>query len=178
MNNKFKAVILLFLLPLFAMAQSVVNGTVTDANNLPVLGATVLVKGTSNATSTDFDGKYSLSNVPTDAVLVISYIGYVTQELPVGNNTTINVTLLEDASELDTIVLIGYGTTTKENVTAAQTTVKSEEFNKGAIVSPGQLLAGKAAGVQVTAATGSPGDGPRIRVEQVLHLVHMPILFM
>jgi iron complex outermembrane receptor protein len=164
MNNKLKAVILLILLPLFAMAQSVVKGTVTDANNLPVLGATVLVKGTSNATSTDFDGKYTLSNVPSDAILVISYIGYVSQELTVGNSATIDVTLLEDASELDTIVLIGYGSTTKENVTAAQTTVKSEEFNKGAIVSPGQLLAGKAAGVQVTAAGGNPGDGPRIRV--------------
>lgn len=164
MNNKIKTVILLFLLPLFAFAQSVVNGTVTDANNLPVLGATVLVKGTSIATSTDFDGKYSLNNVPADAVIVISYIGYVTQEVIVGDQTTINVTLQEDASELDTIVLIGYGSTKKENVTASQTTVKSEEFNKGAIVSPGQLIAGKAAGVQVTAPSGQPGAGPVIRV--------------
>ncbi|ARN78765.1 SusC/RagA family TonB-linked outer membrane protein [Nonlabens spongiae] len=164
MNNKIKTVILLFLLPLFAFAQSVVTGVVTDKDNLPVLGATVLVKGTQNATSTDFDGKYTLSNVPEDAVIVISYIGYATQEIPVNGQSTINVTLADDTSELDTIVLIGYGSTTKENVTAAQTTVDEEEFNKGAIVSPGQLLAGKAAGVQVTAATGSPGEGPRIRV--------------
>jgi iron complex outermembrane receptor protein len=164
MNNKIKTVFLLLLLPLFAFAQSVVNGTVTDANNLPVLGATVLIKGTTNATSTDFDGNYTLSNVPADAVIVISYIGYVTQEIPVGDQTTINVTLQEDTSLLDAIVLIGYGSVKKENVTAAQTTVKSEEFNKGAIVSPGQLIAGKAAGVQVTAPSGQPGAGPVIRV--------------
>jgi iron complex outermembrane receptor protein len=164
MNNKIKTVLLLILLPLFAFAQSVVKGTVTDANNLPVLGATVLVKGTSNATSTDFDGKYSLKNVPADGVLVISYIGYVSQEVFVGDQTTINVLLQEDASELDAIVLIGYGSTTKKNITAAQTTIKSDEFNKGAIVSPGQLIAGKAAGVQVTAPSGQPGAGPTIRI--------------
>ncbi|MGB5980928.1 MAG: SusC/RagA family TonB-linked outer membrane protein [Nonlabens sp.] len=164
MNNKIKTVFLLFLLPLFAFAQSVVNGVVTDKDNLPILGATVLVKGTQIATSTDFDGKYTLNNVPEDAILVFSYIGYSSQEVRVNGQATINTTLQEDASELDTIVLIGYGTTTKENVTAAQTTVSEEEFNNGAIVSPGQLIAGKAAGVQVTAPTGQPGAGPVIRV--------------
>ncbi len=164
MNNKFKTVILLFLLPLFALAQNVVTGVVTDKDNLPVLGATVLVKGTQNATSTDFDGKYTLSNVPDDAVIIISYIGYATQEIPLNGQSTINVSLADDTSELDTIVLIGYGSTTKENVTAAQTTIESESFNDGAIVSPGQLIAGKAAGVSVTAPTGQPGGGPTIRV--------------
>lgn len=164
MNQKFKAVLLLFLLPFFAFAQSVITGTVNESNGLPALGATVSVKGTSNGTSTDFDGKYTLNNVPNDAIIVFSFVGYTTQEIAYTGQTVINVTLEEKASELETIVLIGYGSTTKQNVTAAQTTVKAEEFNKGAIVSPGQLLAGKAAGVQVTAATGRPGDGPRIRV--------------
>ncbi|AGC76112.1 iron complex outermembrane receptor protein [Nonlabens dokdonensis] len=164
MNQKFKAVLLLFLLPFFAFAQSVITGTVLESNGLPALGATVAVKGTSNGTSTDFDGNYTLNNVPEDAVIVFSFVGYVTQEIPYTGQSTINITLEEDASELETIVLIGYGSIKKENVTAAQTTVSDEEFNKGAITSPGQLLAGKAAGVQVTAASGRPGDGPVIRV--------------
>ncbi len=164
MNQKFKAVLLLFLLPFFAFAQSVITGTVLESNGLPALGATIAVKGTSNGTSTDFDGKYTLNNVPNDAVIVFSFVGFVTQEIPYTGQSTINITLEEDASELDTIVLIGYGSTKKENVTAAQSTVDEKEFNKGAITSPGQLLAGKVAGVQVTAASGRPGDGPVIRV--------------
>ncbi|WP_339684665.1 SusC/RagA family TonB-linked outer membrane protein [uncultured Nonlabens sp.] len=164
MNQKSKAVLLLFLLPFFAFAQSVITGTVLESNGLPALGATVSVKGTSNGTSTDFDGKYKLNNVPNDAVIVFSFIGYTTQEIPFTGQTLINITLEENPSELDAIVLIGYGSIKKANVTSAQTTVDEEEFNKGAIVSPGQLLAGKVAGVQVTAASGRPGDGPVIRV--------------
>jgi TonB-linked SusC/RagA family outer membrane protein len=164
MNQKSKAVLLLFLLPFFAFAQSVITGTVLESNGLPALGATVSVKGTSNGTSTDFDGKYKLNNVPNDAVIIFSFLGYTTQEIPFTGQTLINITLEENPSELDAIVLIGYGSTKKANVTAAQTTVEAEEFNKGAIVSPGQLLAGKVAGVQVIAASGRPGDGPVIRV--------------
>lgn len=164
MNQKFKAVLLLFLLPFFAFAQSVITGTVYESNGLPALGATVSVKGTSNGTSTDFDGKYTLNNVPGDAVIVFSFVGYKTQEIPYTGQAVIDITLQEDASELDTIVLIGYGSTKKANVTAAQTTVKAKEFNRGAITSPGELIAGKVAGVQVTAASGRPGDGPTIRV--------------
>ncbi|WP_438961574.1 SusC/RagA family TonB-linked outer membrane protein [Nonlabens sp.] len=165
MNQKFKTALLFLVLPLLAVAQSVVTGTVKDASTgLPVPSASVLVKGTSNGTATDFDGNYTLGDVPDGATIVFSYLGYTSQEIEYTGQATIDVSLAENPSELDAIVLIGYGSTTKENVTAAQTTVKTEEFNKGAIVSPGQLLAGKAAGVQVTAATGRPGDGPQIRV--------------
>ncbi|WP_292901026.1 SusC/RagA family TonB-linked outer membrane protein [Nonlabens sp.] len=164
MNQKLKVILLLFLLPFFAFAQSVITGTVFESNGLPALGATVSVKGTSNGTSTDFDGKYKLDNVPSDAIIVFSFIGYTTQEIAFTGQSSIDITLKENLSELDAIVLIGYGSTKKENVTAAQTTVKADEFNKGAIVSPGQLLAGKVAGVQVTDASGRPGDGPVIRV--------------
>ncbi|WP_124979387.1 SusC/RagA family TonB-linked outer membrane protein [Nonlabens xiamenensis] len=164
MNQKIQITLLLLILPLVAFAQNVITGTVTEPNGLPTLGATVQVKGTNNATSTDFDGNYTLNDVADDAVLVFSYVGYVTQEVAVDGRTTINVQLEADTAELDTIVLIGYGSTRKENVTAAQTTVDDEEFNNGAITSPGQLIAGKVAGVSVTAASGRPGDGPTIRV--------------
>ncbi|MDP5077154.1 MAG: TonB-dependent receptor plug domain-containing protein, partial [Nonlabens sp.] len=106
----------------------------------------------------------TLNNVPSGAVLVYSYLGYQSQEIAYTGQSSLNVSLIEDPSQLDAIVLIGYGSTTKENVTSAQTTVGTDEFNKGAITSPGQLLAGKVAGVQVTAASGRPGDGPVIRV--------------
>ncbi|MGB3591713.1 MAG: SusC/RagA family TonB-linked outer membrane protein [Nonlabens sp.] len=164
MNLKFKLAIWLFVLPMIMWAQSTVTGTVIDGDGLPALGAAVSVKGTSNGTSTDFEGKYTLENVNQNDVIVITFLGYKTQEIIYTGQNPLDVTLVEDASELDTIVLIGYGSTTKQNVTAAQTTVRDDEFNRGAIVSPGQLIAGKAAGVQVTAATGRPGDGPRIRV--------------
>lgn len=165
MNQKLKTALLFLVLPLLAVAQSVITGTVKDASTgLPVLSASVIVKGTSNGTATDFDGNYTLNNVPDGAIIVFSYIGYTSQEVEYTGQSPINVSLAENPSELDAIVLIGYGSIKQENVTSAQETIKSEEFNKGAITSPGQLIAGKAAGVQVTAASGRPGDGPVIRV--------------
>ncbi|MBF4985231.1 SusC/RagA family TonB-linked outer membrane protein [Nonlabens mediterrranea] len=165
MNQKFKTALLFLILPLLAVAQSVITGTIKDASTgLPVPSASVLVKGTSNGTATDFDGNYTLNNVPDGAVIVFSYIGYTAQEVVFNGQSSIDISLAENPSELDAIVLIGYGSIKQENVTSAQETIKSEEFNKGAITSPGQLIAGKAAGVQVTAASGRPGDGPVIRV--------------
>ena len=120
MNQKIKFALLLFVLPLLAIAQTV-RGTVTDATtNLPVLGATVVVKGTSNGTSTDFDGKFTLNDVPLDAVIVVNYLGYTPMELLYTGQETLNVNLSQDASQLDAIVLIGYGEVKRENVTAAQ----------------------------------------------------------
>ncbi|EAS20980.1 TonB-dependent outer membrane protein [Flavobacteria bacterium BBFL7] len=165
MNQKFKTALLFLILPLLAVAQSVITGTIKDASTgLPVPSASVLVKGTSNGTATDFDGNYTLNNVPDGAVIVFSYIGYTAQEVVFNGQSSIDISLAENPSELDAIILIGYGSIKQENVTSAQETIKSEEFNKGAITSPGQLIAGKAAGVQVTAASGRPGDGPVIRV--------------
>ncbi|WP_194849995.1 SusC/RagA family TonB-linked outer membrane protein [Nonlabens antarcticus] len=164
MNQKLKIALLFLVLPLLAVAQSI-SGTVTEAtNNLPVLGASVIVKGSSIGTATDFDGKYILNNVPEGSIIVINYLGYAAQEIQYSGQNVINVVLQEDASQLDAIVLIGYGTVKQQNVTAAQTTVSDDDFNRGAIVSPGQQLAGKAAGVQVVAPSGKPGDGPTIRV--------------
>jgi len=164
MNQKFKFALWLLVLPLFALAQTI-TGVVTDTGtSQPLLGVSVIVKGTSNGAATDFDGKYTLNNVPSGATIIYSYLGYLPQEIVYTGQASMNVVLTQNPSDLDTIVLIGYGSTTKENITAAQTTVNEEEFNRGAVVSPGQLIAGKAAGVQVIAASGRPGDGPQIRV--------------
>ena len=137
-----------------AQAQTV-SGTVTEENG-PLPGASVVVKGTSNGTSTDFDGNYTLNNVPSDAVLVFSYVGFSTQEIAVGGRSSIAVTMATD-NALDEVVLIGYGSTRIKDATGSVAVVSSEEFNTGVIASPEQLLQGKVAGVSISEASGEPG---------------------
>ncbi|MFD1095667.1 SusC/RagA family TonB-linked outer membrane protein [Salegentibacter chungangensis] len=148
----------------FSMAQAqTVSGTVTDDQG-PLPGANVSVKGTTNGTTTDFDGNYTLNDVPNDATLVFSFIGYVTQEIPVDSRETIDVAMSPDASELEEVVLIGYGQTTVKDATGAVSSVKAEDFNKGVNTSPDQLLQGRVAGVQITGSSGEPGAAANIRV--------------
>lgn len=144
-------------------AQQTVSGVVSDETG-PLPGATVAIKGTSTGTTTDFDGNYTLNNVPEDATLVFSFIGYVTEEVAVGGRTTIDVNLSTDASELEEVVLIGYGQTTVRDATGAVSSVTSEDFNKGNISSPEELIQGKTAGVQITQASGEPGAGVALRI--------------
>ncbi|MAU26957.1 MAG: SusC/RagA family TonB-linked outer membrane protein [Muricauda sp.] len=145
-----------------AKAQTV-SGTVSDETG-PLPGASVLVKGTTNGTQTDFDGNYTLNDVGSDAVLVFSYIGYKTQEIAVNGQSTINVVMEEDAQALDEVVIIGYGQTTVKDATGSVTAVTSEDFNSGVIASPEQLIQGKAAGVQITQTSGAPGAGVDVRI--------------
>ncbi len=148
----------------FAMTKAQeVSGTVSDANG-PLPGASVLVKGTTNGTQTDFDGNYTLNDVGSDAVLVFSYIGYKTQEVTVNGQSTINVTLQEDAEALDEVVIIGYGTTTVKDATGSVAAVTAKDFNGGVIASPEQLIQGKTAGVQITQSSGEPGAGIEFRI--------------
>ncbi len=140
-----------------------VSGTVSDVNG-PLPGASVVVKGTTTGTQTDFDGNYTLSNVDANATLVFSYIGYSTQEIPVNGRSTINVVLVEDAQALDEVVIIGYGTTTVKDATGAVTAVSAEEFNGGVIASPEQLIQGKTAGVNIQQTSGEPGAGININI--------------
>ncbi|MGB5458457.1 MAG: SusC/RagA family TonB-linked outer membrane protein, partial [Eudoraea sp.] len=145
-----------------AKAQEV-SGTVSDANG-PLPGASVVVRGTTNGTQTDFDGNFTINNVDSDATLVISYIGYTTQEVALNGRTTVNVVLAEDAQALDEVVIIGYGTTTVKDATGAVSAINSEDFNSGIIASPEQLIQGKTAGVQITQSSGEPGAGVNIRI--------------
>ncbi len=140
-----------------------VSGTVSDASG-PLPGASVVVKGTTNGTQTDFDGNYTLNDVAADAVIVFSYIGFSSQEVPVNGQATIDVVLQEDASELDEVVVVGYGTQTRKTAVGAIESVKSEEFNKGVIVNPQQLIQGKSAGVQISASNGEPGGAVNVRI--------------
>jgi iron complex outermembrane receptor protein len=145
-------------------AQTQVTGTITDAENGdPLIGASVLVTGTSTGTVTDFDGNYTL-NVPANAEsLTISYTGYATQTIAVAGQTVINIQL--GAGELlDEIVVVGYGSVKKNDLTGAVVALTDEDFNGGVIVSPEQLIQGRAAGVQITETSGEPGAAVNIRI--------------
>ena len=145
-----------------SQAQTV-TGTISDANG-PLPGANVVVKGTTNGTQTDFDGNYTLNNVATDATLVVSYIGFKPTEVAVNGQASIDVTLTEDATALDEVVIIGYGSTTIKDATGSVTSVTSEDFNGGVIASPEQLIQGKTAGVNISQASGEPGGGISVNI--------------
>lgn len=147
-----------------ALGQNgIVSGMVTDANDQPIPGASIVIKGTSTGVATDFDGNYSISASSTD-ILVFSYIGFETKEEQVGNRQTINVVLQEDVSQLDEVVVVGYGTQSKEEITSSITRVTVEDFNKGNVNDPQQLLQGKVAGLTVAKAGGNPNQPFSIRL--------------
>lgn len=146
------------------MAQNRVSGTVTEqSSSLPLPGVNVLVKGTTQGTATDFDGKYQI-NINNGDILVFSYLGYITQEITYTGQSTIDVSLVEDASQLDEVVVIGYGSVKKEDLTGTTDLLTSDDFNKGPIVSAQSLISGKVAGVNVTSGGGAPGEGQSIKI--------------
>ena len=151
----------IFLICSFASAQTV-SGTVTDANG-PLPGASVVVKGTTNGTQTDFDGKYTLDKVPSDAVLVVSFVGYKTQEVNVAGKTEINFILKENAGLLQEVVVTGYTTQTRADLTGAVGSVDVEQATKTPVTNAAQLLQGRVAGVNVVN-SGAPGTAPKITI--------------
>ncbi len=134
-----------------------VTGVVVDGTGEPVIGANVVVKGTTNGTITDFDGNYSLEGVPADGVLVFSYIGYLSQEIPVGNQSMIKVTLKEDTQTLDEVVVVGYGTMKKSDVTGSISTAKGDDLVKNQSFSALDNLRGKVSGVNIFSNSSQPG---------------------
>jgi iron complex outermembrane receptor protein len=140
-----------------------VSGTVSGASG-PLPGASILVKGTTNGAQTDFDGKFTIKNVGSNAVLIFSYIGLKTQELSVAGKSTVSVLLKEDSAELKEVVVIGYGSVRKKDATGAVDQIGAKDFDNVSSPSPAQLLRGKVAGVQVTQSSGEPGAGVAIRV--------------
>ena len=159
--RKMKLFLILFLSCLSMSFAQTVTGTVT-ADGQPLPGATVLVKGTTTGTSTDFDGNYSV-NADAASTLVFSYIGYTTKEIVVGDQTVINV-VLETDNKLDEVVVIGYGTQRKSDLTGSVSSVSGEDVATLPVSRVDQALQGRAAGVQVTQTSGAPGAGTAIRV--------------
>ena len=149
-------------LSLGAYAQITVNGLVKDATGEPIIGASVRVVGTQMGTATDFDGNFTLEGVPKGAKLQISSVGYDTQEVTAASEVI--VTLEESTQMLENLVVIGYGTVKKNDLTGSVTALKPDAKNKGVVVSAQDMLNGKIAGVSVTSGDGSPGGGSTIRI--------------
>ncbi|WP_299460413.1 TonB-dependent receptor [uncultured Microscilla sp.] len=161
--QKLLGLVLVFcLLNMQAYAQTKVSGRVLDTKGEGLPGATIIEKGTTNGTSSLADGSFAITVNP-NATLIFSFVGYATQEIEIGAQTVINVTLTDDAA-LQEVVVVGYGTQKKSDVTGVVTKIDSKNFNKGPIVSPDQLINGKIAGVQVQSNSGEPGGQTRIRI--------------
>lgn len=146
--------------------QQSVSGTVTDESGLPLPGATVLVKGTTLGTVTDLDGKFTLE-VGEAAILQISYVGYLSKAVAINGQSIFQIQLEPDATQLDELVVVGYGTQKRSDVTGAVGSVKSEDFNRGVITNPVDLLQGKIAGVNITSTSGEPGANQNVIIRGV-----------
>ncbi|WP_232064811.1 SusC/RagA family TonB-linked outer membrane protein [Rhodocytophaga rosea] len=141
-----------------------ISGKVTDDQGQNLPGVNVVIKGTSQGTTTDVDGKYSLNAPDGNGTLVFSYIGFTTEEVPINNRATIDVSLMPDIQSLSEVVVVGYGTQRKTDVTGSLASISVKEFEAQPVTRVDQILQGRATGVQVTNASGAPGGGVRIRV--------------
>lgn len=162
-NGKFLLLCLVgMLMAVQGFAQAItVKGVVKDKTGEPVIGANVIVKGTTNGTITDFDGVFTLQANKED-VIVISFIGYQPQELPAAEQ--MSIVLLDDTQLLDDVVVIGYGSVKKSDLSGSVVAIKAEEMNRGAVTSPQELMQGKVPGLSVTSGDGGPGSGSTIRI--------------
>ena len=156
---------ILFSLPLTVLAQGTktVKGTVVDQNNEPIIGATVVVKGSTIGAATDLDGNYVLNGVPEDATLVFNYLGMLPQEISAAGQSVINVKLREDAQLLEEVVVIGYGSAKAKDLTAPIDVVKEKELINVPTSSPMAALQGKVPGVNIIN-SGTPGEGPKVTI--------------
>lgn len=169
-QNKFlKKQILFICLLIFTSitihGQTTVNGTINSSEDkMPIIGATIVVKGSKKGVNSDFDGKYTLNNVSPKDVLVIGFLGFKTVEITVGNKSVIDVVLQVDAQSLNEVVVVGYGTSKKSDVTGAIASVSSKDFEKQPLTDVSKAIQGRAAGVQVRQTSGSPSGGFNIRI--------------
>ena len=156
MSKPICVLILSILFCFVANAQSTIKGVVTSKDGSALPGVSVIVKGTNAGTQTAADGSFTISVPQNSNTLVVSAVGYAPQEVPIGGQASVSVTLETTASTLTDIVVIGYGTARKKDLTGSVTTVNAKDFNKGAITTPEQLISGKVAGVSITQMTALP----------------------
>ena len=151
-----------------ASAQNAtVSGMVTGANGEPVIGANVVVEGTTQGTSTDVTGHYTLSNVPSDATLLISYIGYKPAKVQVAGRTQVDIAMQEDAAQIEGVMVVAYGTAKKESFTGSAAVVKGDELQKRVVGNISKSFEGTVAGVQVASGGGQPGEGASVIVRGI-----------
>ena len=162
----------LFFVALFSVltqgySQVKITGSISDANGTPLIGASVIEKGTSNGTQSDFDGNFQIENVKNDGTLIFSYLGFKSIEVSVAGKSTINVILQEDINSLDEVVLIGYGSQKKSDLTGAVGRMTESQMMERPVATINQALAGKIAGVQVNTASGRPGGRTKVRIRGI-----------
>lgn len=143
-------------------SKTTVSGFIKDTSGEPIIGASITEKGTTNGTVTDIDGKYTLSVSNPNAILQISYVGYLRQEIAINSQKNIDVVMKEDLKILDEVVIIGFGTQRKGDVTSSVSSVKAEDFQKGFALDAGQLLQGRVAGLSITTPSGDPTENTQI----------------
>ena len=158
-------ILFLLFLSIGIFAQQSVSGLITDNSGNALPGVNVIIKGTNVGVSSDFDGNYQI-NADNGQILVFSYIGYETVELTV-NGTNQDVVMAESSSELDEVVVIGYGTVRKKDLTGTVDLVTEKDFAKGSVVSPQQLIRGKVAGVSIVSNSGAPGDDSNVLIRGI-----------
>ncbi|HEV7379036.1 MAG TPA: SusC/RagA family TonB-linked outer membrane protein, partial [Dyadobacter sp.] len=144
-----------------------INGTVQDDTGMPLPGVNIAIKGTTSGTSTDVEGRFSLTIPNNDVTLVFSFVGYNAQEIQPGSQTSLQVTLAQDTKALDEVVVVGYGTTKKSDITGAVASVKAEQITKIATVNPLQGIQGRVPGVNIVSQSGEPGAPVRVRIRGV-----------
>jgi len=173
-NSKWRITFLLIGFALLGIttsyAQQTLTGKITDQQGLPISGVTVAEKNTGNGVISDFDGMYEITTQQANAVLIFSYLGYITQEIPVGTKTKMDIILEENTETLSEIVLIGYGSQQKGEVTSSIATVKAEDFNPGVVRNASELIRGKVAGLNISNGSGDPSSGSSVSLRGVATL--------
>ena len=165
LSRSFLVFIGLFVTMMASAQQFTVKGTVKDATGEPIIGANVMVKGTSNGTITDIDGNYSISGANSSSVLVFTFIGYKSQEVACKGQHEINVVLAEDSQTLDEVVVVGYGSLSKKELSSSIVQVDKSEFQQGAMNNPMEMLTGKVAGLNVNnTASANPNSGSSLQI--------------
>ena len=162
MKKSILIILLLIAATIQAFSQKSVQGVVTDKNGLPLIGVNILVKGASKGTITDLDGKFNIPGVKSADVLVFRYLGFETQELKVAAQQKINVTLEVSNVQLQEMVVVGYGTSRKIDLTGSVASIDVQDLSKTATTNFDQALAGRVSGVQVTSTDGTPGEALNI----------------
>ncbi|WP_224485546.1 SusC/RagA family TonB-linked outer membrane protein [Robertkochia aurantiaca] len=170
MTNHFRSILITLLLtPIWTLLaqEKMVSGTVTDKSNVPIPGVSIVVQGTNNGTSTDFDGNFSLTMSEDQNVLIFSYVGFKTKEIEVGDRSVVNVELQPDMVGLDEVVVIGYGAAKKSDLTGAVSSVSGDDLVQIASNRPVEAIQGRVAGVTINKSSGRPGAGMKVRIRGV-----------
>ncbi|MBD0285617.1 MAG: TonB-dependent receptor [Flavisolibacter sp.] len=165
LRNTF-VVLLLLILSVYSIAQTdfPVSGKVTDANGQPLSGVTIQVKGSNTSTTSNADGTFTITAPSPNSVLTFSYVGFGVEEVAVKNRNQITLSLSPQSQSMENVVVVGYGTQRKRDVTGSVASLRPEDFNKGVVTNPQQLMQGRVAGVNVTASSGKPGGANTIRI--------------